>query len=78
MIKKEKFWNPKVSSCSHCPEFKPIITDKQTKTVDPHKKLCQKFSWEIESSEDPKKPALAEKQAICKITREKRRRPRKR
>jgi hypothetical protein len=66
---KEKFWNPHASSCSRCPELKPI-KDKAG-NVDFEKKKCEIFGWEIHND-------LAAKQAVCKITREKRRRLRKR
>jgi hypothetical protein len=55
---KERAWNPKARKCSQCGFLKPI-KDKQTKTVDPNKKLCDKWSWEIAND-------LAERQAVCR------------
>ena len=60
-----KLWNPRAQTCQKCGELKPI-KDKKTKTVDPYKKLCQKFGWEIMNE-------LAEKQPVCKILPEKHR-----
>jgi len=69
MNKKEKLWNPKVSSCSECPNLKPL-KDKKSGTVDPLKDLCEKFNWEIDRE-------LGKKQAICKVSKTEQRRKRK-
>jgi len=63
-MQKENLWNPKAKKCASCPELKPI-KDKQ-KNVDPHKKLCEKWKWEIDND-------LAQKQAVCRIEKPKRR-----
>lgn len=64
--KREKLWNPKASSCSKCPQLKPL-KDEKSGTVDPMKKFCDKWKWLIMNG-------LAEKQAVCMIKKDKKRR----
>jgi len=67
MSHKKRIWNPKAKKCSLCRELKPI-KDKASNSVDPNKKLCEKFGWEIPNE-------LAAKTAVCRIETGRKRRP---
>lgn len=69
MSQRKRIWQPKARKCSQCRELKPI-KDKITKAVDPNKKDCIRFGWEIPNE-------LAAKQALCRIEKAKKRRKRK-
>ncbi len=60
---KSEFWQPKVNRCIQCEQLEPLKNKDGSRV--PDLMSCGKFGWEISKK-------LAQKQAVCKCTKEKR------